>query len=120
MIKEISISSLQKEINELKNRINKLEIDDKNKNNKIKSIKIKDPNKPKKNIPSFFHFNNEKRELFKKKNPSSKIYVAQITKEAKKEWDILDNLKKKKYIDIADKDKKTYEREMKKYNENRN
>lgn len=117
MTKENSIPSLQKEINSLKNRINKLEIDSKNNDKKIKPIKIKDPNKPKKNIPAFFHFNNEKRDLFKKKNPSSKIYVTQITKESKKEWDTLDNLKKKKYIDMADKDKKRYEREMKKYNE---
>lgn len=113
--KEKTILSLQNEIKLLTNRIKKLEIDVNN-NNTIKKKKPKDPNRPKKNIPAFFYFNNEKRDLFKKKNPNSKIYVAQLTKEAKKEWDTLDISKKKKYIDMADKDKKRYETEIKKYN----
>lgn len=123
-------------VKKLELRIEKLELQDKNKNKKIEKLekeveilkklnnvkknKKKDPNAPKRYTSAFFHFNKEKIEQFKKNNPKSKVYVAQITKESKVEWDSLDTTKKKKYEDIAIKDKKRYEKEMKKYNEKEN
>jgi hypothetical protein len=120
MIKEnkptnITIEELQKQIEKLNVRVENLEKDIKN--NKNKKTKKKDPNAPKKNMSSFFQFAKEKREQFKKNNPGAKIYVVEINKQAKKEWDNLDELQKKKYIDIAIKDEKRYEKEIKKYNE---
>jgi hypothetical protein len=108
---------LHDQIKKLNLRVEKLEkFINNNKNNKNKK-KPKDPNAPKKNMSAFFHFAKEKREQFKKNNPDAKVYVVIINKKAKEEWDVLDELQKKKYIELADKDEKRYKKEIKKYNE---
>lgn len=113
----ITIEELQDQVKKLTIEVHDIKKILKNnvKNNKNK--KIKDPNAPKRNINAFFHFNNEKREQFKKEHPEEKVYVATLTKEAKKSWDKLNEIQKKKYEDIAKKDEKRYERELKKYND---
>lgn len=113
----ITIEELQEQVEKLTIEVQELKkyLKKDNKNNKIQ--KIKDPNAPKRNMNAFFHFNNERREQFKKENPGSKIYVAKLTKEAKQLWDNLSEVQKKKYEDIAKKDEKRYEREFKKYND---
>lgn len=110
---DLTIENIQEQIKKLNIRVENLEKDIKNN----KKTKQKDPNAPKKNMSSFFHFAKEKRDNFKKNNPGAKVYVININKEAKKEWDNLDELQKKKYIDMAIKDEKRYEKEIKKYNE---
>lgn len=110
----ITIEELQEQVKILTIKVQKLEKNIKN-NNKIK--KTKDPNAPKKNVNAFFHYNNEKRENFKKNNPDVKVYITNITKEAKGDWDKLTETQKKKYEDLAKNDEKRYERELKKYNE---
>lgn len=117
MTKDITITSLQKEINILKNRIDKIEIQIKNENNskqnKIK--KIKDPNAPIKNISSYLHFSKEFRSKYLKDNHENK--PKEIVKKIAEEWNKIkdDPKKKKKYDDVAIKDKKRYDKEIDEY-----
>lgn len=115
MTKDITIISLQKEINLLENRIKEIEIQIKNKN---KEKKTKDPNAPKKNVCNYFHFSKEFREEYLKKNPDTKI--CDVSKKAGEEWNNIKNdpKKKKKYDDMATKDKKRYEKEINEYKKN--
>lgn len=111
---EPNINDLQEQIKKLNLRIENLEKYIENKN---KRRKTKDPHEPKKNMNAFFHFAKEMRDQFKKNNPDEKVYVVVINKKAKEEWFGLDELQKKKYIDLAEKDEKRYKKEIKKYNE---
>lgn len=113
----ITIEELQEQVKNLIIEVQDIKKQLKKNDKNNKNIKIKDPNAPKRNINAFFHFNNEKREQFKKDNPEEKVYVAKLTKEAKESWDKLNETQKKKYEDIAKKDEKRYERELKKYND---
>lgn len=113
MTKDITITaSLQKEINLLKDRVSKLEIQIKN--NK-KEKKIKDPNAPIKNLSNYLHFSKEFRPKIVKENPE--IKSKDIMKKIAEEWNKIkeDPKKKKKYDDIAIKDKKRYDKDLGEY-----
>lgn len=113
MTKDIKTSaSLKKEINLLEQRVNKLEIQ--LQNNK-KQIKIKDPNAPIKNISNYLHFSKEFRPKIVKENPELKS--KDVMKKIAEEWNKIkeDPKKKKKYDDIAVKDKKRYDKEISEY-----
>jgi hypothetical protein len=112
MVKDITITSLQKEIKTLEKRISKLEIQVKDVN---KPKKIKDPNAPKKPITGFIFFNKHKIDEYKKKNPNQKIKVTEIGKQSGVEWKNLKNDEKDKYLKMAIKDKKRYEKEINLY-----
>lgn len=113
MVKDINITILEKEIKSLENRINKLEIQTKD----FKSVKkIKDPNAPKKPISGFMYFNKHKVDEYKKKNPEQKIKVTEISKQSGIEWKGLKDEEKDKYLKMANKDKKRYEKEIAIYN----
>lgn len=113
MVKEITLDSLKKEINLLEKRINELENIVKN-NNKPK--KIKDTNAPKKPISAFIFFNKHKIDDYKKKNIGQKINVALIGKQSGQEWKKMSDHEKDKFIKMATKDKKRYEKEIESYN----
>lgn len=115
MEKQISIEKLQKEINLLSKRINKLEVNIKTNNKK----KIKDPNAPKRPVTSFMLFNKHKLDEFKKKNPGQKLSVTLIGKQSGKEWKGFKDDEKDKYIKMANKEKKRYEKELALYNKNK-
>lgn len=118
MVKEISIVELQKQIKLLEERINKLEVQNKNSNNS-KPKKIKDPNAPKKPIAGFMFFNKNKIDEYKKKNPGQKINIVSIGKQSGEEWKTLKDEDKDKYLKMALKDKKRYEKEIALYNKSK-
>ena len=76
-----------------------------------KMKKEKDPNAPKRPMSSYFLFLNERRETLKKEKPELKM--GEQTKVMTTEWKAMDAKKKKKYEDLAAKDKERYESEMK-------
>jgi hypothetical protein len=115
MDKQISIDKLQKEINILSKRVSRLEVNIKTNNTK----KVKDPNAPKRPVTSFMLFNKHKLDEFKKKNPGQKISVTLISKQSGQEWKNLKDDEKDKYIKIANKEKKRYEKELALYNKNK-
>lgn len=117
MVKDTNITDLQKEVKLLEDRINKLEIKIKD-NNKINIKKTKDPNAPKRPITSFIYYNKHKIDEFKKKNPGKKIDVTSIGKQSGQEWKNLKDEEKDKYLKMAVKDKKRYEKEIVLYNKN--
>ncbi|KAI7861701.1 high mobility group protein 1, related, partial [Lichtheimia hyalospora FSU 10163] len=75
----------------------------------------KDPDSPKRPITSFMFFNKYKIDDYKKKNPGKKINVTLISKESGEEWKKLKDNEKDKYIKMANKDKKRYEKEISLY-----
>ena len=119
MTKDITfLVSLQNELNSLEDRVSKLEIQLKNNNkeNKQKNPKkTKDPNAPIKNISNYLHFSKEFRPKVVKENPDLKS--KDIMKKMAEEWNKIkeDPKKKKKYDDIAIKDKKRYDKEISEY-----
>jgi hypothetical protein len=119
MTKDITISaSLQNELNSLEDRVSKLEIQLKNNNKENKQKKpkkTKDPNAPIKNISNYLHFSKEFRPKIVKENPDLKS--KDIMKKMAEEWNKIkeDPKKKKKYDDIAIKDKKRYDKEISEY-----
>lgn len=119
MVKEITISSLQKEIELLEKRVDKLEIEVKN---GIKSKKNKDPLAPKKYKTAYMFFNIENINEHKKKFPSDKIIVSEIAKRSGEEWKKIkeDEKKYEKYKKLEDNDKKRYKKEFDKYEKNKN
>lgn len=114
MVKEITTSSLQKEIKKLEERINKIEIKVKDVN---KNKKIKDINAPKKHKSAYIFYNIEKIKEYKKKHPNEKIIVSEIAKQSGKEWKIIkeDEKKYEKYKKLEDNDKKRYMKEVDAY-----
>lgn len=117
---DVTIQELKKELDKLKITVNKLskQIKDNNfKNNKNK--KPKDPNKPKGCLSAYMFFNKHKIEEYKKQNPGEKIYVTEIGKQSGKEWKSMSDNEKDKYIKMANKDKKRYEKEINTYNKNK-
>lgn len=114
---EIKISSLQKEIKVLEERVNKLEIEIKNSN---KHKKIKDPDAPKKYKTAYIFFNIEKINEHKKKFPDNKINVSEMAKKSSEEWKKIkeDEKKYEKYKKLEDNDKKRYKKELDKYETN--
>lgn len=73
----------------------------------------KDPNKPKKGRNAFMFFNGEINLLIRKDNPT--FTTGEIAKEIGNRWQNLTDDEKKKYQDMADKDKARHEEEMKTY-----
>lgn len=110
----MSANELQKEIKSLENRINKLELEIKN-NTKSKKTK-KDPNAPKKPVTGYMYFNKYKIDEYKKKHPGQKINITSISKQSGEEWKNLKENEKDKYLKMAIKDKKRYEKEIIIYN----
>jgi hypothetical protein len=118
MVKEITINSLQKDIESLEKRIEKLEIEVKNGS---KPKKVKDPLAPKKYKTAYMFFNIERINEQKKKFPGDKIIVSEIAKQSGKEWIKIkeDEKKYEKYKKLEDNDKKRYKKELDKYEKNK-
>lgn len=113
MVKDTSVNKLQKEIELLEKRINNLEIKIKSKN------KVKDPDAPKKPITGYIYFNKHKIDDYKKKNPDQKLKVTLISKQSGQEWKNMSDIEKDKFLKMAIKDKKRYEKEIILYNKNK-
>lgn len=111
---DISIQDLQKQITKLNLVVNKIEIEIKK--NNVNKKKFKDPNMPKKPMTPFIFFNKENIDEYKRKNPNEKVYVTKIVKKSGEDWKKLKENEKEKYIKMSDKDKKRYEKEIIKYN----
>merc|ERR1711983_407842 len=73
----------------------------------------KDPNAPKKNQNSYIHFGAQVRERIKKKMPN--LSLGDMSKQISMEFKQLSAEERKKWDDIAKKDKERYQREMKEY-----
>jgi len=81
---------------------------------RAKKASKKDPNKPKKNMSAYMFYCQERRPQMKKDNPELKF--TEITKLISPEWKALSKDDKKKYDDLAAKDKERYQKEMEEYN----
>ena len=86
--------------------------------NKFKLKAKKDPNKPKRAANPYTFFSREYRDTFKKKNNGAKINFTEMNKTLGESWRKLSDKKKKKYNDLAEKDKERYQNEMEQYNAN--
>lgn len=75
-----------------------------------KSGKEKDPNAPKRPQSSYFLFMNDRRPALQKEKPDLKF--GDMTKALTDEWKGLSDKDRKKYEDMATKDKERYEKEM--------
>ena len=75
----------------------------------------KDKNAPKRAISAFFYYQKERRESLKEENPnlSNKELISTMSAE----WNKMKDTDKKKYVELANKDKKRYEKEKEEYNE---
>ena len=73
----------------------------------------KDKNAPKRAISAFFFYQKERREPLKKEKPNlnNKELISQMSVE----WNKMKENEKKKYLDLAEKDKKRYEKEKAEY-----
>ena len=78
--------------------------------------KEKDPNAPKRPQSSYFLFAHDKRAEIKAKMPDAK--VTEIAKELGKLWKDVSDAERKKYEEMALKEKEKYQRELNKYNKN--
>jgi high mobility group protein B1 len=109
----IDIKDLQNQIKKLTIKVNNLEKGVKDVNKKEKTNK--DPNAPKRNVNSYIHFYNIFFKEYLNKNPGTNASI--VGKIAGEEWKkIKDEPKKrKKYDDMAIKDKKRYEKEIAEY-----
>ena len=74
----------------------------------------KDKNAPKRAISAFFYYQKERRESLKEENPnlSNKELISTMSAE----WNKMKDTDKKKYVGLANKDKKRYEKEKEEYN----
>jgi structure-specific recognition protein 1 len=72
--------------------------------------KEKDPNAPKRPQSSYFLFMNERRPALQKEKPELKF--GDLTKQLTEDWKSLSEKDRKKYDDMAAKDKERYEKEM--------
>lgn len=77
-------------------------------------VKVKD-NKPRGRMSSYAYFVQKTREDFKKKHPNENVVFAEFSKKCSDTWKKMSEAEKKKYIQMADKDKKRYESEMSTY-----
>ena len=85
----------------------------KNPKEKSKKAKKAESTVPKRGRSAYIFFCGEKREEVKQKNP--KISNTEILSEMGKMWKVLNDKKKKPYVEMAEADKKRYEEEMKNY-----
>lgn len=76
--------------------------------------KAKD-NKPRGRMSSYAYFVQKTREDFKKKHPNENVVFSEFSKKCSDTWKKMSDSEKKKYIQMADKDKKRYDAEMKTY-----
>lgn len=83
-----------------------------------KRKQIKDPNAPKRSLSAFFWFSNDERGKVKAQNPE--YGVGDIAKELGRRWADATQETKKKFEDLADKDKARYEKEMTAYKKRNN
>ena len=86
--------------------------------NKYKLKAKKDPNKPKRAANPYTFFSKEYRETYKKKNNGAKINFTEMNKTLGEAWRKLSDKKKKKYNDLAEKDRERYQADMEHYNAN--
>jgi hypothetical protein len=84
-----------------------------NSGKKQRTKKEKDPNAPKGPRGTWLMFSNKNRESYKKNNPT--LNNKELTQLMASEWKKLPDSKKKKYIDMANKDKERYEKEKEEY-----
>lgn len=75
--------------------------------------KVKDPNAPKRPRSAWISFYSDNRGLYAKKYPNKK--AGEISKMMSAEWNKMSAAKKKKYYDMAEKDRARYEKEKKNY-----
>ena len=78
-----------------------------------KNKKVKDPNAPKKATTTYFAFMSEVRSKVKEENPNLK--TQELSKIMGKMWRDMDSEDKKKYEELAEKDKQRYKNEMETY-----
>ncbi len=73
----------------------------------------KDKNAPKRAISAFFFYQKERREPLKKEKPnlSNKELISTMSNE----WNNMSEADKKKYVELAEEDKKRYEKEKAAY-----
>jgi len=76
--------------------------------------KAKD-NKPRGRMSSYAYFVQKTREDFKKKHPNENVVFSEFSKKCSDSWKKMSESEKKKYIQMADKDKKRYDTEMATY-----
>lgn len=86
--------------------------------NKFKLKAKKDPNKPKRAANPYTFFSKEYRETYKKKHNGAKINFTEMNKTLGEAWRKLSDKKKKKYNDLAEKDRERYQADMEHYNAN--
>jgi len=89
------------------------ESEDEPKKKKRKKKAKKDPSKPKRSMSSFMFFANAKRPQVREKYPNSKI--TDIGKRLSELWKEIDPDEKKKYEEMAARDKERYAKAMKDY-----
>lgn len=66
-------------------------------------------------MSSYAYFVQKTREDFKKKHPNENVVFAEFSKKCSDSWKKMSEAEKKKYIQMADKDKKRYDTEMSTY-----
>ena len=72
-------------------------------------------NKPRGRMSSYAYFVQKTREDFKKKHPNENVVFSEFSKKCSDTWKKMSDSEKKKFIQMADKDKKRYESEMRGY-----
>lgn len=86
---------------------------------KMKIKARKDPNKPKRGKSGFMFYCDEARPklISSQKKKNTKIDIKQISKTLGQQWKGLNDSKRKKYLDLAEKDKERYLTQMSEYND---
>lgn len=77
--------------------------------------KEKDPNRPKHSLGSYMYFSSEMGPKLRKENPDKAM--TEVSKLIGCLWKDMEEEKRKKYVELAEKDKKRYEHEMELYKE---
>ena len=75
--------------------------------------KNKDPNKPKGRTSAYGFFMQDKRECYRQQN--KEVLFTPFSKECAGDWKELDDTKREKFQELAEKDRERYEREMADY-----
>jgi high mobility group protein B3 len=78
-----------------------------------RQTRVKDPNAPKRPKTSYFLFCDDRRKIVQKANPEMKN--TEIASELGRQWHALSDREKDKYVKLAEKEKKRYTEEMKRY-----
>ena len=84
--------------------------------NKFKLKAKKDPNRPKRAANAYTFFSREYRENFKKETNGAKFNFTKMNKTLGDNWRKLSDKKKKKYNDLAEKDRERHNAEIETYN----